>query len=381
MIVSESISLTFISDIHLGIRSIDQKEMADALADNLFPALPTTDILCINGDFFDTLVVFDSHGFDPIYEVILMLFRICQEYRIKLRILQGTFSHDRKQLDRFDTFYRNNHFDFDFRCVRTLDLEEIIVKDRALRFLFVPDDLPYKSSDDVVEVIKTKLIERGWHDVDYACMHGFFDFTYPKAISQENTIVFKESQFPFVKKAIDVGHVHQYRVGPNGKAISNGSFDRLTHGDEAPKGFIRVIDYPDSFKAQFVENKDSAIYNTLCFTDEDTDVIREAINEHIESLKTDRTISLRISITSPEIGKAIKSWMNETHPRIKCSIKREIVDKGQVFTLTTSPIVVSHEKRIAPTPKTLSTFIRNALPSHYELSIERIEDLLGTSDS
>lgn len=375
---SEEINITFVSDIHLGIRSIDQLEMADALADNLLPVIPDTDIFCINGDFFDTLVVFDSHGFDPIYEVILHIFRLCQQHKVILRVLQGTFSHDRKQLDRFETFYKNNHFDFDFRCVRNIELEEIYVKGRSLRFMYVPDDMPYKSSGAVVDVITTKMNELGWEEVDYGCMHGFFDFTFPRGVSQENTIVFKESQFPFVKKVIDVGHVHQYRVGPEGKAISNGSFDRLCHGDESPKGFVKVVDYGNTFKAHFVENKDSAFYTTLYFTDEDTDYIRKTIDDFISNLKTNRTISLRISLPNMEIIKAIKVWMTEAHPTVKYSLKKEIVDKGQTFNLMSSLIANATEKRIAPTPKTLSTFIRNEIPSSYEISVERIDSLLGS---
>jgi DNA repair exonuclease SbcCD nuclease subunit len=377
MTMSEPLRLIFASDLHLGIRSIDQKEMADAFADAFFPILPETDIMFLNGDFFDTLVLFDNYGFDPVYEVIMGLFRLCDMHNVTLRVLQGTFTHDRKQCERFITFYKNNKFTFDFKFMGTIELEEITRGDRSIRVMYVPDDLPFKSSDEIVSVIKDRMVERGWDELDYGCMHGFFDFTYPKAISQENCIVFRESQFPFIKKMIDVGHVHQHRI--SGKVVSNGSFDRLNHGDEDPKGYVKVLDYPDKYKAQFIENKNSAIFSTLYFKDNpDTDIIRTKIIEYLSSITTYRTISLRIVIESSELGKAIKAWLGEHYPKVKCTIKTEVDSKSQNFSLMSSVVVTKKERLVAPTPKTIASFIRVHIPEDYDLTIEKIDEYLST---
>lgn len=368
------ISILFSSDHHFGSPSNSQQEMADAFQNTIFPLLSDTDIFFINGDFYDTLVIFDNHGFDPIYDTILRLFQLCDQHKVALRILQGTWTHDRNQCKRFEAFYRNSGYSFDFRFVDGIQLEEIYVRHRDLRFLYVQDDLPFKTSDLVVEAIKDKMVDVGWDHVDYACMHGFFDFTFPHNVSQDNVVVFRKEQFPFVKKLIDVGHVHQHRIQDN--VISNGSFDRLNHADEDPKGLIRVFDYPDYYTAQFIENKQAAVYNTLVITKTDTtESIVSKINQHVASLITTRRISLRFIIETAEHREAIKTFMKETYPDVYLKFKKA-GEAEEKLMIPSSELFTPSEKRIAPTPETIATFIQHYLPGEYPLSVDDINRYL-----
>lgn len=370
---TDQISILCVSDIHFGHSDISQSDMADAFCETLFPVLKTVDICFINGDFFDTLVSFDNHEFDPIYDTILMMFHMCEKYKVKLRVLQGTWSHDRNQCKRFTTFYKNNHFTFDFKVVDTIELEEIPFNERALRFFYIPDDLPFKSSSDIVDVLKNKMVEKDWDYVDYGCMHGFFDFTFPRGVSQDNVIVFKESQFPFVKKAIDVGHVHQHRI--SGNVFSNGSFDRLCHGEEDLKGCILFKDTPQSYTAQFIENKLAAVYKTLTVPDEiDTETLSSFIDSQVGAIDSNRRVSIRFVVNSSEIYEAIKTWMKEKYPKVKITRKKSNDKSDTVAMLLSSTSFAStREKKIAPTRKTLSSFIRNHIPEENDITIERIE--------
>lgn len=376
--MTDVIKMLMVSDVHFGAKDINQSEMSDAFIDTIFPVLKTSDIFFINGDFFDDLVSFDNHGFDPIYETILMMFHMCEKHDVKLRVLQGTWSHDRNQLKRFNSFYKNNHFTFDYRFIDTIDLEEISFKDRSLRFFFIPDDLPFKTSDDIVEVLKNKMVEKDWDFVDYGCMHGFFDFTFPKNVSQENTLVFKESQFPFVRKAIDVGHVHQHRIC--GNVFSNGSFDRLCQGDEDPKGCVLFTDYPDKYTASFIENKNAAIYDTLIISENaTTEDISRIIDNHIASLNTNRKINLRFIVDSTDQYEAIKTYVKDKYPDVKIARKKS-TDKSDsnIVLLANTSFVSTREKKITPTRKTLSSFIRAHISEEYVLEIEDIERHLET---
>lgn len=368
------------SDYHFGAPEIDQEEMATAFAETIFPLLPETDLFCINGDFFDTLVNFNNHGFDPIYDVILNLFALCEKHQVTLRVLQGTYQHDRNQCKRLEAFYRNNNATFNFKFIFSIDLDEVTIRDRTLRFFYIPDDLPYKSSDDIVDVLNSKLLEKGWDYVDYGCIHGFFDFTFPTGISQDNRVVFKETQFPFVKKAIDVGHVHQHRIV--GKVFSNGSFDRLNHGDEDPKGCIRFLDYPDHYTANFIRNNHAAIYDTLTFDIGDTtETLSTKIETHLKSLSTKRKINLRFVTHTPEQYDIIRLWMKEYYPDVKIRRKKPNEKVSGPMFLSTSQLMTPIEKRVAPTIKTLSSFVRNRMPDDYSLSIEDIEGYLELSTS
>jgi len=366
-----------VSDVHFGNAGMSQTEMGDAFMETLFPLLKDTDIFFINGDLFDDLVSFDHPGFDPIYETILMVFHMCEKHQIKLRVLQGTWSHDRNQCKRLIPFYKSNHFTFDFKVIDAIELEEIFVKDRSLRFFYTPDDLPFKQSDEIVDVIKNKLTEKGWDYVDYGCMHGFFDFTFPQKISQENRVVFKESQFPFVRKAIDVGHVHQHRI--SGRVISNGSFDRLCHGEEEAKGCVLFQDFPENYTVSFIENVNPAIYKTLYIpTEADTEQIVGIITEQLSKFTSSRKISLRFVVDDSGKWQAIKTWMRENHPDVRITTKKTNDKSDSVgMILSTTSFSSQREKKVVPTRKTLSTFIRSRIPEEYVLPIEDIEMYLG----
>jgi hypothetical protein len=378
MTMTDPVRILFGSDFHFGIPSVSQEDMAIAFVRTIFPLLEETDVFFINGDFFDTLVSFDNYGFDPIYDTIVNLFQLCERRQITLRILQGTYMHDRDQGNRFTTIYRNGGFGgytFNFRFMRGIDLEELHFGDRSLRVVYVQDDLPFTDSNDVVDVIRTKLVELGWDSVDYACMHGFFDHTAGGGMSREKTVIFTEDQFPFVKKIINCGHVHQY--GAWDKLISNGSFDRAVFGDEAPKGLVKVLDYPDHYTAQFIENKWAAVYDTLAFSPEDTtETLVAKISAHIASLTSERKISLRFIVDPLEHREAIKVWMREAYPDIRFQFKKnkEVDDKSII--VNSSVLFAPVEKRPAPNPETLPTFIRAYIPDHYQLSVDAIKQHL-----
>jgi hypothetical protein len=379
--MTDSIRILFASDLHFGIRSLSSHEMTKAFCDTVFPLLADTDIFFINGDFFDTEVIFGHHGFDPIYDLIMDLFTLCDENKVTLRLLRGTYEHDRQQCERFEPLYRNGHYSFDFKFVNGIELEEIWIGSRELRIAYVSDDLPpnFASSDDIVAALCNKMVEMGWDNVDYACMHGFFDFTFPDHVSTENRIVFRQSQFDFVTKLIDVGHVHQYQI--NGKAISNGSFDRLVFGDESPKGLIKVLDYPDHYTAQFIENKQAAIFDTLTFkADATTEIIREQLVNHLTARPSDRRRYLRFQLESMEHREAIQSWMKEHHPTIGLKFKKIGEEDKQVIK-PSSLVVAPLQKREAPTRQTIASLIKARLPLDCSLTIEKIDAHLEPPDS
>jgi hypothetical protein len=372
--MTEPLRILMGSDFHFGVPSMDQESMADAFAETIFPLLADVDIFFINGDFFDTVLNFDNFGFDPVYDIILKLLGLCQKHGVILRVLQGTYSHDRNQLSRFSNFYKRGGFTFNFRFANSIQLEEITIKDRTIKVGYVPDDLPFKSSDEIVDALKDKMRELGWDTIDYACMHGLFDFTLPK-IGSKNRIVYSGSQFPFVTKLIDVGHVHQHRIKDN--VISNGSFDRMCFGDEDPKGLIRILDYPDHYTAQFIENKNAAVFDTLYFTKADTTVdISNRIDAHLSKIKSNRKISLRFIVENLEHSQAIYDWMKEYHPDVRRAIKKadEVDDTRSM--VPSSLLFTQIEKHESPTPKTIASFIRAHIPEKYSITIEQIEAYL-----
>src|SRR5690606_28572868 len=64
-----------------------------------------------------------------------------------------------------------------------------------------------------------------------------------------------------VKRLISIGHVHD--KSRYDRIIAQGSFDRLGHGYESPKGHYVIESIGDTDTATFVENKDAKIYMTI----------------------------------------------------------------------------------------------------------------------
>ena len=61
------------------------------------------------------------------------------------------------------------------------------------------------------------------------------------------------------------GHVHKRSTYK--KIEVAGSFDRLAHGEEEPKGFLDVTYYSeDNRVVKFVENKDAEVYTSITLT-------------------------------------------------------------------------------------------------------------------
>ena len=82
------------------------------------------------------------------------------------------------------------------------------------------------------------MITSGLTKVDYAVMHGQFDYQLPKHITGMPR---HDSQkyLDIVKHYIFIGHIHTHSVYD--RIIAQGSFDRLTHGQEEPKGYVVSI--------------------------------------------------------------------------------------------------------------------------------------------
>lgn len=251
----------FISDLHLGHPSIPPCTMVLRYKDMIFPHLPKVDVLFINGDLFDSALSLADTYTDDIIAFLLDLVDECIKHSVKIIATRGTFSHDRDQVKVFYSMTQNKKMGKDSRYYDTISLDEI--NDR--RFLFLPDDLPYKNSDEILDVVQEMMTSRGWDYVDYALAHGYFDFMVPSGVHQPK-LCFRPEQFSFVKRLINVGHVHTTKTYDNKGVpiLYNGSPERLRHGEEEAKGFYIVEETDkDTLRIQFIENKDTTVFKDI----------------------------------------------------------------------------------------------------------------------
>ena len=252
-----------LSDIHLGHRNTTTKEIVshlDAYFGHYNPThtFATLDIIFIAGDLFDAALLYTQDEISLIQGWMCRLMDFCSRHGIKLRILEGTPSHDNFQCRNLVFIAQQFSNKLDFKYIETLHIEKMT--DIPLSILYVPDEWSAKTST-TQEQVEALLKEESLAQVDIAIMHGMFTYQVPElannALKHDETFYLSK-----VKYFINIGHVHLFSTFD--RILSQGSVDRLCHGEEAPKGGIMCFLRKDGNNAYtFVENKFAKIYKTI----------------------------------------------------------------------------------------------------------------------
>lgn len=252
-------NIAVISDIHLGHRSNDTTRIIDDLSREIFSKklLSKINMLFLAGDVFDRLLQLDYPALPEIDTWIARLLIECQKAGVLLRVLEGTPSHDRGQNERFETIYGLIDSKTDFKYVKELSIENIPAFN--CNVLYVPDEWRADNAQTFAE-IQELLKKNSLKQVDLVIMHGQFEYQLP--IKLDRAVVHDEQAFTKIAKvAIFVGHIHTH--SRSGKIIAQGSFDRLRHGEEEPKGYVWASIKSDRISVEFIENKNARIYKTV----------------------------------------------------------------------------------------------------------------------
>lgn len=266
--IKNTIKYIAISDIHLGHHRTKTEEIVTGLR-KFFESYKTRndiDIIFIAGDLFDRLLTAPSDDFTHSILFMHWLLDFCKTKKIKLRVLEGTPSHDWKQSKHFDTFIEANKSELDFKYFETLAIEYI--EDLDISVLYIPDEWD-PSTEKTYRDVEKAMAQKGIHQVDLAMMHGQFGYQLPahiKTIPRHD-----ESKYlSIVKYFINIGHIHTFSVYE--RIIAQGSFDRLSHGEEEPKGGVECHIHKDgSMEFFFIENKEAKIHKTIVVKQKDVD--------------------------------------------------------------------------------------------------------------
>lgn len=277
-----------LGDIHLGHRSTPTAHIILNLDRVITDALlKEIDMVIITGDLFDRQL---NYGDDSVHQInrwaTQFMYR-CAAYKVQLRIVEGTPSHDREQSQFFVEQKVNANIPIDLYYSKTLSIEYNEKIDA--HFLYVPDKWHPSTAVTLAEV-KGKMAELGIDKVDIAVMHGAFSYQLP-SIVDEPTHDEKE-YLSIVKHQILIGHVHNMTI--NDRIYAAGSFDRICHGDEIDKGLFHfVINKDDTFTATFIKNKKAKEYVTLEVHGFDTKQLLQAVKDKIITLPKHSAIRLR----------------------------------------------------------------------------------------
>lgn len=363
------------SDWHLGNARVPALSICNRLRETLFPLLSQTDLLNIGGDVWDTLLTFSNEA-NGIVAFIIDLLRECDKHVVVVRVLLGTYTHDRNQSTIFEVYHEKCHFKNDLRYINQVCLEEIPSLD--VRILYLPDDLPYESSDACLEAVSEMMTSRGWDYVDYVFGHGYFDHMLPVHIPRKPKCTFRVLQFKsFVRRYVCMGHIHQCDFTEN--VFYNNSFDRLAHGEELPKGFMFVEDIGTSAKLRFIENVDATKFITIdlsAYTDKEVACRRypELVKERFSGTPG----YVRVIHPSAEVRQALHRLTTSQHPELIYSFRKSPEDSsGEAHTSVRKSFDVSEYP--TPTKETLPQMVFDFLEKSggTSLSLDRITEILS----
>jgi hypothetical protein len=298
---TSDISYLVISDIHLGKkdRTEDIIHSLDIFFSNytLESRFTKLDIIFLAGDVFDDMVETMNSDMYHILSWVGRLMRFCQRYDIRLRVLEGTPSHDYKQSKLFEPLaLATNSSDkaLNFKYIEALSIERFDDLD-GLTCLYVPDEWTSEPSDTYDQSIQL-LKEQGLRSVDIGIMHGMF--TYQKPTAAVNIPCHIEDQYlSIVERWINIGHVHSY--SSFNRILAQGSFDRLAHGEEHPKGAILCRLSPKGDQFTFLENKEAKIYKTIELKNKDLDKSLLQIENILAKIPQDSYIRIKAKKDHP----------------------------------------------------------------------------------
>ena len=381
----DKISLLAISDIHIGCPRIDPYKLKERLNKFLYPHIEGKQILFICGDFFDTLLNLNSRAAFVAMEIIREIKSLCRSNGCDLRVLRGTFTHDRNQPRHFINGEEEDITDVKLYDTMTIEHHE----KTGLDILYIPDNIV---SEDIYDDIRRLLESHGLDHVDLLIHHGYFKHMLPDALINKglpNGCLEVEKIKKYVWGCTLNGHVHISSIYEN--VISIGSFDRLAHGEEEPKGFYRIdLDRHqihgitgedcDVYKFTFIENMDAnkfITFNLMSYEPQDAlKVFEKRWTELIHTFKDDETVRIRIMSNDKSViegcTQIAKSLYNEVIVDQSSVVKREQIIENVATNLDELPLITPDNVCDLVIP-----IIKKNYPNVSEESVRRVLEAVG----
>lgn len=271
MTTTSTFKITAIGDLHFGNPKLKSEELYTKLCKHLYPELVDTQLLLLTGDTYDQLTTVNSSANRYVLKFIQDIYSMSHSTGMQIRVLHGTYSHDRDQISIFDNValpYTRA------KVVDKITAEELSdfnnKSDKKLRILYIPDNLPYKHSSEVTDHISSVYKFLGWDKADIILGHGSFDYALGCNSDHLPECTYTIEQIkPYVNSdgLVIMGHIH--RPSHRANIYYCGSFDRMVHGEEEPKGFY-TFTYQNKWISKFHENTDA--YKFITITPEGDDI-------------------------------------------------------------------------------------------------------------
>lgn len=287
----KAIRILTINDIHLGHNTNKTANIINNL--NSFfhthhKKISKVDMISINGDIWDKLLISYSQDHALVVAWLTQLVAYCSVHKIKLRILEGTPSHDWSQTKFLTEVVYNLKQEVDYKYINTLTIEKL--DDLNLTILYVPDEYKPDATDTYNDVLKL-MQDNHLTKVDVCMMHGAFNYQLPIELKSSHD---EESYLNIVRYFIAIGHIHIPSVFS--RIIAPGSFDRIAHNEEHDKGAMLFTIANGEFSYEFLVNKNAKLYVTYDYMDKTNveDIIKD-VELKLKGLEPSSGVRIRVN--------------------------------------------------------------------------------------
>ena len=262
---SDELKVVAAGDFHFGNPRLRGDDLYERLRKYLYPELEGAQLLLLTGDIYNQLTTVSSNANYYVMRFIRDIFAISAQTGMQVRILHGTYSHDRDQVRLLEALaYEKTRA----KVINNIEGEVLTdwqpTPSTPLRILYLPDNLQYKTSSEVVEHIKDVYTCLGWDKADLILGHGAFAHALNCAEDHLPPCTYTIEQFkPLVTDTgiIVMGHIHTPSHRAN--VYYCGSFDRMSHGEEENKGFYVFTRKDNRWTSRFCVNQDSYKFITI----------------------------------------------------------------------------------------------------------------------
>jgi DNA repair exonuclease SbcCD nuclease subunit len=338
---TSNIKIASASDIHLGAKRTPTRSIIKNLRAE-FPDNEETaqlDLICLVGDVFDTLLNLNDTDLMEIDLWIWYMLRLCKKHDIILYVLEGTPSHDWWQSERFLTINEISGIGAKLKYVKDISVE--YEPDLDIWVGFVPDESA-PTTDQTLSQFKDLLRAKGREKVDVMFMHGQFEYQLPPHVKAQKHS--SEEYLALVEYVIFIGHVHIYSSYE--RIYAQGSFDRLSHGEEDPKGHLRAVLYENGdYEVTFHENKGARKFVTVYGYGMDVDELLVEVERKVRDLPFDSAVRIEAPNDHPvfqDMDTMVRLYPMFTwskNPKDMSEEKEEFVEDETIFV----PITINQD--------------------------------------
>ena len=365
-----------LSDIHLGHANTPTEHIVKNIQKLIHnrELLSRIKIIWLSGDVFD-------HGLDlndpSVYVIrwwIVELLKTAKMYGILVEVLYGTPSHDKRQSQLF--VHLNELCEIGAKVRYVSELSIVYIEELDINVLYVPDRA--RSTNSIVwRDVKRLLADRRLDKVDFAIMHGFFDFQVPPVARGNTDHHIADDYCDIVKHLIFIGHHHTHNSYRH--IYVPGSTDRLRHGEEEAKGILHFRVTDEHKEVRFIENKGAMKY---CTFEMENETAEEAYQIITNKIGNDKQAFVRIRAPRESPAFHIGKELNNVLPNYRITFEEpKNSDKAKVGAIQSVIETATKMNRVSLTKGNLRDelleMVKETEPALLELSKNLLNGVLN----